>query len=79
MYLIPRVSCAHARRQATNPEYILRNYLAQAVIEQAEISGFAELEHVLNVLRAPYDEQPLAEHYAAAPDWASNIQVRCSS
>lgn len=65
---------------ATNPKYILRNYLAQAAIEKAERGDYAEIDRLLTVLRTPFDEQPNAEAYAAPPpDWADNIQVSCSS
>ena len=66
--------------RAVNPKYVLRNYLAQIAIEQAEGGDVGEIDRLLTVLRAPFDEQPDAAHYAApAPDWADHIQVSCSS
>ena len=65
---------------ATNPKYVLRNYLAQVVIEKAELGDFSGIEPLLAVLRAPFDEHPQQAHYAEpAPAWADNIQVSCSS
>ena len=63
-----------------NPKYVLRNYLAQQAIEKAQIKDFSEVQRLLAVLERPYDEQPENEHYAALPpDWASELEVSCSS
>jgi len=68
------------RMHATNPKYILRNYLAQVAIDRAEQQDYSELDRLFCILQRPFDEQPEAEHYAAAPpDWARDIQVSCSS
>jgi uncharacterized protein YdiU (UPF0061 family) len=65
---------------ASNPKYILRNYLAQTAIEAAEKGDYSELERLHCVLRRPFDEQPDHEAYAALPpDWAHSISVSCSS
>jgi len=65
---------------ASNPKYVLRNYLAQVAIEKAEKGDYSEIEQLLAVLRAPFDEHPQQAHYAEpAPAWADNIQVSCSS
>ncbi|GAB3431616.1 YdiU family protein [Massilia solisilvae] len=72
-----------ARREAmmrTNPKYVLRNYLAQVAIERAQNGDFSEVDKLLSVLQQPYDEQPDNESYAALPpDWASHLEVSCSS
>lgn len=72
-----------ARREAmmrTNPKYVLRNYLAQVAIERAQNGDFSEVEKLLAVLQRPFDEQPDNESYAALPpDWASHLEVSCSS
>ena len=63
-----------------NPKYVLRNYLAQVAIEKAQNKDFTEVERLLSVLQRPYDEQPEHEQYAALPpDWASHLEVSCSS
>ena len=65
---------------ATNPKYILRNYLAQVAIVKAQEKDFTEVAALLAVLEKPFDEQPEHEHYAALPpDWASHLEVSCSS
>ena len=65
---------------AVNPKYVLRNYLAQAAIEQAQNKDFTEVARLLAVLQRPFDEQPESAHYAALPpDWASGLEVSCSS
>ena len=64
----------------TNPKYVLRNYLAQVAIEKAQQKDFTEIARLLAVLEKPFDEQPGNEHYAALPpDWASHLEVSCSS
>jgi len=65
---------------AVNPKYVLRNHLAETAIRAARDKDFAEVDRLLAVLSSPYDEQPGAEHYAALPpDWASGLEVSCSS
>lgn len=72
-----------ARREAmhkANPKYILRNYLAQTAIEQAQNGDFSGVHKLLAVLERPFDEQPENESYAALPpDWAAHLEVSCSS
>ncbi len=64
----------------SNPKYVLRNYLAQQAIEKAQIKDFSEVQKLLAVLEHPFDEQPENEQYAALPpDWASELEVSCSS
>jgi uncharacterized protein YdiU (UPF0061 family) len=65
---------------AVNPKYVLRNYLAQVAIEKAQNGDYEEVRRLLAVLERPFDEQPGHEHYAALPpDWASHLEVSCSS
>jgi uncharacterized protein YdiU (UPF0061 family) len=72
-----------ARREAmnrTNPKYVLRNYLAQVAIEQAQNGDYSGVHKLLAVLERPFDEQPENESYAALPpDWAAHLEVSCSS
>jgi uncharacterized protein YdiU (UPF0061 family) len=64
----------------TNPKYILRNYLLQQAIEQAERGDFSEVAKLFKIITKPYDEQPEYEDYANyPPDWADSITVSCSS
>lgn len=69
-----------AAMRAVNPKYVLRNYLAQVAIEKAQNKDFSEVAKLLAILEKPYDEQPEHENYAALPpDWASELEVSCSS
>ena len=64
-----------------NPKYILRNYMAEVAIRKAEDEkDYSEIDRLLSLLQAPFDEQLENEHYAGfPPDWATNIAVSCSS
>ena len=65
---------------AVNPKYVLRNYLAQVAIDKANNKDFSEVATLLAVLEHPFDEQHDNEAYAALPpDWASHLEVSCSS
>ncbi|MBW8897553.1 MAG: hypothetical protein JF619_05455, partial [Massilia sp.] len=65
---------------AVNPKYVLRNYLAQVAIEKAQNGNYEEVRRLLAVLERPFDEQPENEAYAVLPpDWASHLEVSCSS
>ena len=69
-----------ARMDRVNPKFVLRNHLAETAIAQARQGNFNEVQRLLSVLQRPFDEQP--EHEADAgfpPDWASHLEVSCSS
>lgn len=61
-----------------NPKYVLRNYISQLVIDEANKGNYELLEEIHNLLKHPYDEQPAYEHwFAKRPEWARN-KVGCS-
>jgi uncharacterized protein YdiU (UPF0061 family) len=64
----------------TNPKYILRNHLGELAIRQAKAGNYAMVQDLLQVLHAPFDEHPTYEAWAGlAPEWASSIEISCSS
>lgn len=70
-----------ARMDRVNPRYVLRNYLAQAAIEQATThKDYAEIARLRELLSDPFIERPGMEAYAAPPpDGGKHIIVSCSS
>jgi serine/tyrosine/threonine adenylyltransferase len=72
-----------ARRRAmraTNPKYVLRNWVAQEAIEACEAGDDRIVRAVLDVLRAPYDEHPERETWSQpAPEKYRDLSVSCSS
>jgi uncharacterized protein YdiU (UPF0061 family) len=63
-----------------NPTYVLRNHLGEQAIRAAKTKDFAETERLLALLQNPFDERQGCEAYADfPPDWASGIEISCSS
>ena len=63
-----------------NPKYVLRNHLGEEAIRAAKLKDYSKLHTLSGVLQAPFDEH--VDHSALAgfpPDWASGIEISCSS
>ncbi|MDW8848123.1 YdiU family protein [Erwinia sp. MMLR14_017] len=63
-----------------NPAIVLRNYLAQQAIEQAEKDDISVLTRLHQALSQPFAEAPeFADLMRRPPDWGKKIEVSCSS
>ena len=66
--------------RAVNPKFVLRNHVAQLVIEAAEAGDFSETDALLKVLQNPFDEHAGMERFAEPPPAGSQkVVVSCSS
>jgi uncharacterized protein YdiU (UPF0061 family) len=64
----------------TNPKYALRNHLCELAIRRAKLKDYSEVEALLALVQAPYEEHPVHDAKAGfPPDWASQIEISCSS
>jgi uncharacterized protein YdiU (UPF0061 family) len=63
---------------AVNPKYVLRNYMAQMAIDEAETGNYNLIDELFQLLKQPYAEQTANEKwFAKRPDWARH-KVGCS-
>ncbi|MGJ5642545.1 protein adenylyltransferase SelO [Formosa sp. S-31] len=61
-----------------NPKYVLRNYMAQMAIDQADQGDYSLIDELYQLLKQPYAEQPEFEKwFARRPEWARH-KVGCS-
>ena len=64
----------------TNPKWVLRNHLAELAIRSAREGDFAGVDTLLRLVQAPFEEHPEHEDLAGfPPDWASTLEISCSS
>ena len=63
-----------------NPKFVLRNHLGEQAIRQAQGKDFSGVATLQRLLQTPCDEHPGFDTYAEfPPDWASSIEISCSS
>ncbi|KNC98861.1 uncharacterized protein SPPG_05830 [Spizellomyces punctatus DAOM BR117] len=70
------------RMKAANPKYILRNHLAQQVIDKAEKGDYGDLEAYFKVLQRPFEDGSAEEgtkFAGSVPSWAKGLKCSCSS
>jgi len=64
----------------TNPKFVLRNHLGQQAIEAAQHKDASGVATLLALLETPFQEHAGHEAHAGfPPDWASTIEISCSS
>ncbi|PLN00758.1 YdiU family protein, partial [Klebsiella quasipneumoniae] len=66
------------RMQGVNPALVLRNWLAQRAIEQAEAGDMGELERLHAALADPFTDRE-DDYVRRPPDWGKRLEVSCSS
>ena len=77
---IERVSPRERKEKmnAVNPKYVLRNYMSQIAIDEADEGNYTLIDELFQLLKNPYDEQPEKEKwFTKRPEWARN-KVGCS-
>jgi len=69
-----------ALMQKSNPKFVLRNHLGEEAIRAAKLKDFSGVDTLLALLQSPYEEHPGHDSFASfPPDWASSIEISCSS
>ncbi len=71
-----------AEMAKANPQYILRNHMAQKAIELAERDDFSEVDRLFKLLSQPFTKQPdleQLEDLTPLPSDVPEVMVSCSS
>jgi len=81
-FRLEKEALSDAERQlkmnAVNPKYVLRNYMAQLAIDDANKGDYKLIDDLFQLLKQPYEEQPDHEKwFTKRPDWARH-KVGCS-
>jgi len=73
-------SATQARMLRTKPQVVLRNHLGELAIQRAKQGDFSELARLQSALEHPFEAIAGHDDLAAfPPDWASGIEISCSS
>ncbi|TLV20678.1 YdiU family protein [Klebsiella indica] len=67
-----------AHMRSVNPAIVLRNWLAQRAIEQAEQGDMSELARLHNALSQPFADRS-DDYTHRPPEWGKRLEVSCSS
>jgi uncharacterized protein YdiU (UPF0061 family) len=69
------------RMLATNPQFVLRNHLAELAIRQAQSGDDSGVQRLLALLQRPFEDDPVhdAAYAGFPPDWAAGLEISCSS
>jgi len=71
-------SARKEKMNLVNPKYVLRNYMAQLAIEEAEKGNYNLIDELHQILKKPYDKQPENQKwFAKRPNWAKD-KIGCS-
>lgn len=76
------IAALDAAMHQINPQYILRNHMAQRAIELAEQDDFTEVDRLFKLLSQPFNKQPELERPEDNAPLASDVpevMVSCSS
>ena len=66
------------KMNSVNPKYVLRNYMAQLAIDDADKGEYKLIDDLYQLLKKPYDDQSENEHwFAKRQEWARS-KVGCS-
>jgi uncharacterized protein YdiU (UPF0061 family) len=69
-----------AKMRKINPKYVLKNYILQDVIKEADNGNFELLNDMLEIAKNPYDEHPKYEKYSKpTPKNLGGFICSCSS
>ena len=64
----------------TNPQRLLRNYLAELAIRAAHRGDFTEVQRLFAALSEPFGERPQwAAYNEPPPEWGRQLLISCSS
>ena len=64
----------------TNPKYVLKNYMLQEAIDEAQEGNFSVVNDLFQIAQDPYAEYPEFERWAGVtPDKFKNKKLSCSS